>query len=106
MLGSGSSSDTHRGRWGNMTDSHSLEAEYHSDDDFLVVECRTNALDLAASLPMPVLAESREKEEEQSAVAGSGGIGGGTLPPQDTANSATTNGSTTTCSDTEDTGKT
>jgi cysteine protease ATG4 len=48
-LGSGSSHQSH-----NTSDSRSLGADY-SDDEFLVVECRTNAAGtLTASLPAPV----------------------------------------------------
>lgn len=62
-VGSGSDSNSSPGR--NMVDSRS-ETDY-IDEDFLVVECRTNNVsDLSASLPTPVSSRQRRGVEDGS----------------------------------------
>ena len=81
-LGSGSSHQSH-----NTGDSRSLGADY-SDDEFLVVECRTNAAGtLTASLPAPVSPHQVRRDGETTEDGGS------------KMQHITLNGSNSTCAD-------
>lgn len=78
-------------------DSHLLDADYHSDEDFLVVECRTNNLDLTASLPTPVQSQSQQKSRIP--------LGSDNNSHHYQQTNITTDTSTATCSDTVDRGE-
>ena len=84
-LGSGGGSSSH-------SDSRSLGADY-SDDEFLVVECRTNAAGtLTASLPAPVPPHQLQRDS-----------GGSPSDRDPKMQHITLNGANTTCGDTHKT---
>jgi cysteine protease ATG4 len=83
------SDGTHSSRGYDTVDTRSFDN--YSDEDFLVVECRTNSASLTASLPAPVLQQQQREEASDDAAQDS---------------KVTVNGSGATCSDTEDSPKT
>ena len=94
----GSNSTQSSGHGNETRDPRSLDADY-SDDDFLVVECRTNAAGgLTASFQTPSSPSQLEREE------GAGDCGRSSQDSK-TAN-FTANGSSATCSDNDESPKT
>ena len=92
-----SSGSTNGSRGGDTADPRSLGDDY-SDDEFLVVECRTSpAGQLTVSLPAPVSPRQLRRE---------GGADDDESSQGSKTTNATLNGSRSMCSDTEDSSKT